>query len=340
MARDRKEGLDYFSFDCDFFSDRKIKRLRAKFGTDGVMVYLYIICEIYRDKGYYVEYDEDLVLDIAYELGISENRTREIMSYLFSGLLQCIEISKSCTLATRVTVISSASVQRRYQKAVKTRAAKNPVSVNAEVWLLKKEETETFIKVNPFLNNSEKNALFSEKNSLNSEKKTQSKVKESKVNKSKGKESSNRASKDAGEPLPSQNNNVDNVDIVDNWNSLSDLGITPIKRITEGTKRYCLVIALIEQYGVDTILEAIEQIRNSSFLQGTNDRDWIIAFDWFIIPDNFIKVLEGNYKDSTKHKHTSNRFCNYPQRDYSKAEMEEMEQKLLAKSRRGDMDGS
>lgn len=38
MARDRKEGLDYFSFDCDFFSDRKIKRLRAKFGTDGVMV--------------------------------------------------------------------------------------------------------------------------------------------------------------------------------------------------------------------------------------------------------------------------------------------------------------
>lgn len=177
MARDRKEGLDYFSFDCDFFSDRKIKRLRAKFGTDGVMVYLYIICEIYRDKGYYVEYDEDLVLDIAYELGISENRTREIMSYLFSGLLQCIEITKSCTLATRVTVISSASVQRRYQKAVKTRAAKNPVSVNAEVWLLKKEETETFIKVNPFLNNSEKNTLFSEKNSLNSEKKTQSKVK-------------------------------------------------------------------------------------------------------------------------------------------------------------------
>ena len=72
MARPQKTGLDYFPFDVDFFSDKKIRRLRAKYGNDGVTAYIYILCLIYRDKGYYAEYDDDLILDISDELNISE----------------------------------------------------------------------------------------------------------------------------------------------------------------------------------------------------------------------------------------------------------------------------
>lgn len=53
---------------------------------------------------------------------------------------------------------------------VKARAIKTPIRVEG-FWLLPEEETEPFIKVNPFLNNSENNHNNSRKNDDNSEKK-------------------------------------------------------------------------------------------------------------------------------------------------------------------------
>lgn len=43
MARPMKNGLTYFPFDVDFFTDKKIKRLRAKYGADGIAVYMYLL---------------------------------------------------------------------------------------------------------------------------------------------------------------------------------------------------------------------------------------------------------------------------------------------------------
>lgn len=59
MARPQKEGLEYFSLDVDFFSDRKIKILKGRFGADGVTYYLYLLCEIYKGHGYYLDFDAD-----------------------------------------------------------------------------------------------------------------------------------------------------------------------------------------------------------------------------------------------------------------------------------------
>jgi hypothetical protein len=41
----------------------------------------------------------------------------------------------------------------------------------------------------------------------------------------------------------------------------------------------------------------IENASASSFLAGQNRRDWQATFDWLFRPNNFVKVLEGNYKD-------------------------------------------
>lgn len=185
MARPKKTGLDYFPFDVDFFSDKKVKRLRASYGNDGVTVYIYLLCEIYR-CGYYVEYDEDLILDISDELNITTNAITQIMNYLFSrSLLVTIE----STLAVPVKVLTAASVQRRYQAAKK--GAKRDVDVAAEFWVLKENETESFIKVRPVNGNSQKNDNKSGKNILNSEKNytKESKGKKSKEKESKGEES-------------------------------------------------------------------------------------------------------------------------------------------------------
>lgn len=87
--------------------------------------------------------------------------------------------------------------------------------------------------------------------------------------------------------------------IIDTWNSLSDCGIKPVQRVNSGSKRHSYLTARIREYGVDTVLEAIERIRYSKFLQGKSGgkRQWVITFDWFVLPSNFPKVLEGNYDD-------------------------------------------
>ncbi len=179
MARPIKEDLDYFPFDVDFFSDKKIKRLRASYGNDGICVYIYILCMIYGDKGYYTEYDEDLILDISDELNISENLTRQIADYLLSRSLF------DDTLAQSVKVLSSTSVQRRYQEA--KRGLKRDVFVKAKIWLLKKAETLSFIKVRPDDGLSRNNESFSEINDNKSEKNDtkERREKKSKENKSK-----------------------------------------------------------------------------------------------------------------------------------------------------------
>ena len=84
-------------------------------------------------------------------------------------------------------------------------------------------------------------------------------------------------------------------DIVARWNTLPD----PIPRLTvlkPGTKRYESLSARYDEYGIDNIMIAIEKVRKSSFLCGKSTK-WFIKFDWFVLPNNFPKVLEGNYAD-------------------------------------------
>ena len=53
--------------------------------------------------------------------------------------------------------------------------------------------------------------------------------------------------------------------------------------------------ARVKEHGVEGVLEAIEKIRHSAFLTGQNGKGWVITFEWFVKPNNFVKVLEGNY---------------------------------------------
>ena len=99
--------------------------------------------------------------------------------------------------------------------------------------------------------------------------------------------------------------------IINTWNSL---GLQNIKFIKNNTNRYKMLNARIKEYGIDTFLQAINNIRNSSFLKGQNNRNWTITFDWLIKPNNFIKVLEGNYDD----KENKGGFNNEPRSNTSK----------------------
>ena len=85
--------------------------------------------------------------------------------------------------------------------------------------------------------------------------------------------------------------------IIDSWNSLS---LSKLTKIAKGSARYKSINARVMEYGEDSFLQAINLIKESDFLKGVNDKGWVITFDWFIKPNNFVKVLEGNYTTRKK----------------------------------------
>lgn len=71
--------------------------------------------------------------------------------------------------------------------------------------------------------------------------------------------------------------------------------IKPIKAITDGTKRSESLKARVREHGRDAIFQMIDKAAGSQFLNGYNEKGFTATFDWLILPNNFIKVLEGNY---------------------------------------------
>ena len=125
--------------------------------------------------------------------------------------------------------------------------------------------------------------------------------------------------------------------IKDLWNDLPDT-IPKIKTINSGTQRYRHLKARINQYSLDDVKTAINNIYSSDWLLGINSSGWVITFDWFIKPNNFIKVLEGNYinKDVKKGRKTNS--FGYPRTDndaYMAKRIKEERLKRM-KSLRGD----
>lgn len=163
MAGKQQPGNQFFRFDVDFFSDKKVKILKARYGSDGVTLYLYLLCEIYKN-GYYLKVDDDFEYIISDDLGMSPDKVKQVLAFLLSRSLL------ESTLFQSDAVLTSAGIQRRYQQMVKSRAIKTPIKIES-FWLLSEDETESFIKVRQFSNNSKKNDDVSRKDDDDSEKK-------------------------------------------------------------------------------------------------------------------------------------------------------------------------
>lgn len=56
---------------------------------------------------------------------------------------------------------------------------------------------------------------------------------------------------------------------------------------------------LMAQTGVnkDTLKQAIKNAAESDFLNGKGPKGWVASFDWMMMPQNFQKVLENNYRN-------------------------------------------
>lgn len=83
--------------------------------------------------------------------------------------------------------------------------------------------------------------------------------------------------------------------IIDQWNSFTDRGDIPmVKSVSPESKNGRSIMARVRQYGIETVMDVIGKVFESDFLRG-KDGKWCARFDWVFLPNNFEKILNGNY---------------------------------------------
>ena len=161
MARPTKQGLEYFSFDTDFFSDVKIRRISRACGPASTSILICLLCNIYRDKGYYIAWDENLPFVVADTIGTTEGAVEEVIK----KAIQVGFFDKE--LFDKYKILTSNGIQNRFKSAVSRR-----------------EEIEYVVD---YLVPERKNEVIAYKNEVVDDRSTQSKVK---VKRKKNKENS------------------------------------------------------------------------------------------------------------------------------------------------------
>ena len=111
MARLRKDKLDYFSFDTDFFKNDKIEYLNANYPNIGPIIFIRILCRIYSNS-YYLEWNDRVINSLFVKSAIDKNKIVEIVQFLLDEELfdrDCFETH---------TILTSKTIQDRYVMSV------------------------------------------------------------------------------------------------------------------------------------------------------------------------------------------------------------------------------
>ncbi len=111
-----KRGLDFFSFDVDFFDDEKIQYVSARFGIKGEVCAIRLLTRIYRN-GYFLKWDEDAPYLFAKVAG--NGFTPDLVNGIVDELAKRGFFDKA--LLNSFGVLTSHGIQQRYFKACERR---------------------------------------------------------------------------------------------------------------------------------------------------------------------------------------------------------------------------
>lgn len=116
-GRPIKQGVDYFPLNTDFFYDVKVRKILRACGPNAASVLICLLCNIYRDKGYYIVWDEDLPFCIADEVGVSEGCVKEVL--LKAVQVGFFDVEKHSAHG----ILTSNGIQKRFLEITRQRKA-------------------------------------------------------------------------------------------------------------------------------------------------------------------------------------------------------------------------
>ena len=300
MARPKKQGLDYFQKNVDFYQDIKIRKLIRHKGIQAVSVYDILLCQIYR-VGYYISWDDDLPFIVSEISDLKEDDILDIINYALSiGLFDQ-------TMYDEHQVLTSHGIQERFFDFCTVAKRKVSASlpyllvdlsgkiVSPEKQSVITEETIVF---------PEETTDTSEETGENSAKSTQSKVKKSKEDI----ESSLRSDSPSSDgQTTDKKEEINFLAFMDFFNRTMQENKAIIATITDMTKkRREAVAARARKYGKESLEKVVVYAAKSAFLNGENEKSWVADFNWLFKPNNYVKVLEGNYNHDLPTNNTFN----------------------------------
>lgn len=298
MARPIKKGLMFFYNDVNFYQDIRIRKLIHRKGGQAATVYHILLCEIYR-QGYYLPWDDDIPFLVMEVSGFEEVYISDVINY-------CMEVGLfNKKLFEEEKVLTSSGIQHRYFAAGKD--AKRKVGNDLPYLLITLEreiqkshhdneptldfKEETTISSEETVVNTEETEDNSEETPINSENSTQRKEKKSKedIDSSLRSESQSSATTGKGE-------GINLLAFQEFFNRTMQEHGAQIPTITQiGGQRRQRLLARVKEYGKDAIRKVVINAATAPFLNGAGDKPFVASLDWIIRPNNFPKVLEGNY---------------------------------------------
>lgn len=264
-GRPTKQGIDYFPMDVGFFTDVKIRKISRACGSQSTSILICLLCNIYKDEGYYILWDEDLPFVIADTVGVSEGAVKEV-------LIKSLQVGFfDQELYEKYKILTSSGIQKRFLLATYQRK-------------------ETTIIPEYLINCTINSINHSDNEQSKSKVKVNRKKRKEKEN---NKETSPNGEEKKDELSLSHSQKIDWVGLMNWYNSLFRDKLPAIKSMTETRKK--AVKARIAQYGKESIRTVFNLVLQSSFLLGGNDHNWKCDFDWIFKQANYTKILEGNY---------------------------------------------
>jgi predicted phage replisome organizer len=279
----------------DFFKSKPVKKLRRIAGGDTyTVIYLKMLLVALKQDGkiYYDGVEDTFADELALDLDEDAENVKVTIAFLkaqnllIDGDAENEYILPECAAMTG-TESDSAERMRRMRERKALQCNDIPSQCYAQVSQCDDDVTDSYENVTLEKENRYKSLdkdLDTRYKSIDTDSETRYKS-----------NTSNSQSDDV--TCETQSVSLDIKEIAEAWNELQSLGIKPISKMAASSARYRKLSARIREHGKDKVLSAIEQIKVSNFLQGLNDRGWAITFDWFVMPNNFVKVLDGNYSN-------------------------------------------
>ena len=136
MARISKSGLDYFPLDVNFLQDRKVRRISSRHHAAGIAALTSLFCLIYKEKGFYVAWNQDTLFDISQEVCCEEEEMQAIID-------DCLSVGLFDTyIYKEYGILTSQAIQEQYHKIITDSRRKYKLPLE-RFWLIKEGEDGT-----------------------------------------------------------------------------------------------------------------------------------------------------------------------------------------------------
>ncbi|HHW80765.1 MAG TPA: DUF4373 domain-containing protein [Bacteroidales bacterium] len=260
-----KKDTYYFSHDYNSRNDIKIQALLVEHGSAGYGVYWVIVEILHEEKARKLKLDDLTFVAIARQASTSVEQVKAIVECCLK--YELFVEDEGCFFSKRVlgNIDKRIDISEKRAKAGRISAKKRKKTTSAK-------DNATSVEQNPT---------------------KESKVKESKVNSI---VDTNVSTSDAAHPTQEK---IDYRAIINFFNEETQ-GVFGklVYPISDNRKKS--ILARIEDFGKDGFAEMVRKASRSDFLKGKVSDNFVAKFDWMIEPDNFQKILEGNYDNRIK----------------------------------------